>query len=125
MSSSTHSRCRHQLARARQALRPPKIELGGLRHRADLRWWRSVSAGGEVDTDHDPNARALGIPAAVESLTPAELINACLKAPVDLMWNGGIGTYVKAITESHADVGDKANDGLRVDGCAATGALRR
>jgi glutamate dehydrogenase len=64
-----------------------------------------------------PMHRALGIPAAIESLTPAELINACLKAPVDLMWNGGIGTYVKAITESHAEVGDKANDGLRVDGC--------
>src|SRR6185436_731988 len=37
-------------------------------------------------------------------------------APVDLLYNGGIGTYVKARAESHADVGDKANDGLRVDG---------
>src|SRR5215218_4656043 len=61
--------------------------------------------------------KALGIPAAVESLTPAGLINACLKAPVDLLWNGGIGTYVKATPETHAEVGDKANDGLRVDGC--------
>jgi glutamate dehydrogenase len=61
--------------------------------------------------------KALGIPAAVQSLTPAELINACLKAPVDLFWNGGIGTYVKATMETHAEVGDKANDGLRVDGC--------
>jgi len=51
-----------------------------------------------------------------ERLTPTELISALLKAPVDLIWNGGIGTYVKASTESHADVGDKANDGLRVDG---------
>ena len=39
-----------------------------------------------------------------------------LKAPVDLLWNGGIGTYVKASTESHADVGDRANDAVRVDG---------
>lgn len=49
-------------------------------------------------------------------LSPAELINRLLKAPVDLLWNGGIGTYVKASNESHADVGDKANDSLRVNG---------
>jgi glutamate dehydrogenase len=58
----------------------------------------------------------LGIAKGVESLSPAELINACLKAPVDLLWNGGIGTYVKSTAETHADVGDKANDGLRVNG---------
>ena len=39
-----------------------------------------------------------------------------LKAPVDLLWNGGIGTYVKARSESHADVGDRANDVVRVNG---------
>ncbi len=50
------------------------------------------------------------------ALTPNELIACLLKAPVDLLWNGGIGTYVKASTEQHSDVGDKANDGLRVDG---------
>jgi len=61
--------------------------------------------------------KTLGIPAAVQELSPAELINACLKAPVDLLWNGGIGTFVKAMTETHAQVGDKANDALRVDGC--------
>ncbi|MGJ3559871.1 NAD-glutamate dehydrogenase domain-containing protein [Streptomyces sp. INA 01156] len=43
-------------------------------------------------------------------------MKAILKAPVDLLWNGGIGTYVKASTESNADVGDKANDVIRVDG---------
>ncbi len=55
---------------------------------------------------------------AVEAstLTPNELIRALLKAPVDLLWNGGIGTYVKASDERHSDVGDKANDGVRVDG---------
>src|SRR4029078_7859350 len=50
------------------------------------------------------------------TFTPNELISTILKAPVDVLWNGGIGTYVKASTESHADVGDRANDGLRVNG---------
>ncbi|GGR49608.1 NAD-glutamate dehydrogenase [Streptomyces netropsis] len=59
---------------------------------------------------------ALGIEAGVSKMTPAELMKAILHAPVDLLWNGGIGTYVKAHTESHADVGDKANDPIRVDG---------
>lgn len=49
-------------------------------------------------------------------LTPNELISAMLKAPVDLIWNGGIGTYVKSSSESHAQVGDKSNDNLRVNG---------
>ena len=51
-----------------------------------------------------------------DALSPNELIKALLKAPVDLLWNGGIGTYIKASSESHADVGDKANDILRVNG---------
>ena len=59
---------------------------------------------------------ALGIPSSVQALSPAELITACLSAPVDLLWNGGIGTYVKATSESNAQVGDKANDGVRVNG---------
>ncbi|WP_434449039.1 NAD-glutamate dehydrogenase [Lentzea sp. E54] len=59
---------------------------------------------------------ALGLPEGVEKLSPPELKKAILLAPVDLLWNGGIGTYVKASTESHADVGDKANDAIRVDG---------
>src|SRR5690606_28360528 len=50
-----------------------------------------------------------------DQLTPAELISALLMAPVDLLWNGGIGTYVKASKQSHAECGDKANDALRVD----------
>jgi len=48
-------------------------------------------------------------------MTPNELINAILQAPVDLLWNGGIGTYVKASDETHADVGDRTNDAVRVD----------
>ena len=51
-------------------------------------------------------------------LTPNDLISVLLKAPVDLIWNGGIGTYVKSSRESHGDVGDKANDTLRIDGQA-------
>lgn len=51
----------------------------------------------------------------VESCSPDELIHLLLKAPVDLIWNGGIGTYVKASEESHADVGDRTNDGVRVN----------
>ncbi|WP_166356210.1 NAD-glutamate dehydrogenase [Phytoactinopolyspora limicola] len=60
-------------------------------------------------------AESLDLDASVSSLTPAELIRAILAAPVDLLWNGGIGTYVKASTESHAEVGDKANDAVRID----------
>ncbi|HBK46539.1 MAG TPA: glutamate dehydrogenase, partial [Xanthomonadaceae bacterium] len=63
-----------------------------------------------------PVREALGLDASVKSLSPNELMNAILKAPVDLFWNGGIGTYVKASTESNADVGDRANNGLRVNG---------
>ncbi len=51
-----------------------------------------------------------------EELSPTELIREILRAPVDLLWNGGIGTYVKASTETHADAGDKANDAVRLDG---------
>ena len=51
-----------------------------------------------------------------QKLTPTALISIILKAPVDLLWNGGIGTYVKAKTESNADAADRANDYLRVNG---------
>ena len=59
-------------------------------------------------------AKALAIDA--KAMAPTELVNAILKAPVDLLYNGGIGTYVKASSETHAQVGDRANDALRVDG---------
>ncbi|HRE14149.1 MAG TPA: NAD-glutamate dehydrogenase, partial [Usitatibacteraceae bacterium] len=61
-----------------------------------------------------PVQAALGI--AEAHLTPAELMKAILKAPVDLLYNGGIGTYVKAASQSHADAGDRANDAIRVNG---------
>src|SRR5690606_13072687 len=67
----------------------------------------------------------LGIDDTVTAMTPHELIRAILLAEVDLLWNGGIGTYVKGSSESHSDVGDKANDAVRVDGadlrCACVG----
>jgi glutamate dehydrogenase len=82
-----------------------------------------ISAGGGVwsrsvkSIPLNPRIRAaLGLDEHVEQLAPAELIKAILLAPADLLWNGGIGTYVKASTETHADVGDKANDAVRVDG---------
>ncbi|MGW5984910.1 NAD-glutamate dehydrogenase [Streptomyces anulatus] len=59
---------------------------------------------------------ALGINPSVSKMTPADLMQTILKAPVDLVWNGGIGTYIKAVSESNADVGDKANDAIRVNG---------
>ncbi len=58
----------------------------------------------------------LAIDANVESVTPIELMRAILKAPVDLFYNGGIGTYVKASYQSHAEVGDRATDQLRING---------
>ncbi|MEV6625753.1 NAD-glutamate dehydrogenase [Amycolatopsis sp. NPDC051106] len=59
---------------------------------------------------------ALGLDEGVTALAPMDLIQAILLAPVELLWNGGIGTYVKAESETHAAAGDKANDAIRVDG---------
>ena len=59
---------------------------------------------------------ALSIESDADQMTPADLMNAILKAPVDLLWNGGIGTYVKSSAETHADCGDRANNALRVNG---------
>ena len=79
-----------------------------------------ISAGGGVfprtakSIDLSAEIRAaLGVEEA--SLTPNEVMRAILRAPVDLLWNGGIGTYVKARDERHAEVGDRANDAIRVD----------
>jgi len=49
-------------------------------------------------------------------MAPNDFILALLKAPVDIIWNGGIGTYVKSRSESHADIGDKANESVRING---------
>jgi glutamate dehydrogenase len=70
---------------------------------------KSIPISAEVRT-------ALGLADHVEEMTPPALMKAILQAPVDLFWNGGIGTYVKAEAESDADVGDRANDAVRVNG---------
>ena len=62
----------------------------------------------------DPMRQVLGTDA--EALPPTELIRCILKAPVDLLYNGGIGTYIKAASETDASVGDRANDAVRVNG---------
>ena len=82
---------------------------------------KAISRGGGVfsrslkQVPISPEARkALDI--AAETLAPAELINAILKAPAELLYLGGIGTYVKAKAEANTEVGDKANDAVRVNG---------
>src|SRR5690606_26016637 len=82
-----------------------------------------ISKGGGVyprsakSIEISPQVRAvLGLADDVRSLSPAALMQAILRAPVDLLWNGGIGTYVKASTEQHSDVGDRANNAIRVNG---------
>src|SRR5690606_10192292 len=59
---------------------------------------------------------ALGLDGDVDALTPPAMIRAILRAPVDLLFNGRIGTYIKAESESDADVGDRANDPVRLNG---------
>ncbi|MFI7021880.1 NAD-glutamate dehydrogenase [Micromonospora sp. NPDC049900] len=82
-----------------------------------------ISAGGGVyprtakSVPVSPQVRAvLGLPDDVTQISPQELMKAIVTAPVDLFWNGGIGTYVKASTQTNAEVGDKSNDAIRVDG---------
>jgi glutamate dehydrogenase len=84
---------------------------------------RSVlSSGGVIipratkEVDLSPEAvKALGLPPDAGTLSGEELIRAVLCAPVELLWNGGIGTYVKSPAESHHDAGDPTNDAVRVD----------
>jgi glutamate dehydrogenase len=80
-----------------------------------------ISAGGGI---YPRSAKSIALSPEVRAalgvkdkeLAPADLIRAILKAPVDLLYNGGIGTYVKASRETHAEVGDRANDAIRVNG---------
>ena len=80
-----------------------------------------ISAGGGVfprsarSIELSPQVRA-ALDIAETSLSPEELMHRILLAPVDLFYNGGIGTYIKASTETHAQVKDRANDNIRVDG---------
>ena len=63
----------------------------------------------------EPVRRSLGLDASITQLTPNEIIKAILSAPVDLMWNGGIGTWVKATRQPHSAADDRSNDAVRVD----------
>jgi glutamate dehydrogenase len=80
----------------------------------------TISKGGGI---FSRAAKALSLSREVQTLlelpaqaTPNEVIKAILRSHVDLLWNGGIGTYVKASSESHSDVGDRSNDAVRIDG---------
>ena len=80
----------------------------------------AISAGGGV---FPRSAKTLSLSREAQGLlelpatvTPNEVIKAILKSHVDLLWNGGIGTYVKAATEGNSDVGDRSNDAVRIDG---------
>ncbi|OOR92109.1 glutamate dehydrogenase [Moraxella caviae] len=80
-----------------------------------------ISEGGGVFNRSDKSIKItpqmqVAFDIAEDELTPNELLNKLLKAPVDLIWNGGIGTYIKSSDEDHADVGDRANDAIRVNG---------
>ena len=81
---------------------------------------KCLSAGGGVYSRKEksihlsPQAKTT-LAASQDDYTPDDLINTILKANVELLWNGGIGTYVKASSESHADAQDRNNDGLRVN----------
>ena len=71
---------------------------------------------GAKSVDLHPNVRlALGIPEEMEIADGEALIRAVLRAPAELLWNGGIGTYVKSAAESRGDVGDTSNDAVRID----------
>lgn len=81
-----------------------------------------ISAGGGVFSRQQKSIpisaqmhEALGIDQTITEMTPPDLIRAILRAPVDLLFNGGIGTYIKAESESDAAVGDRANDTVRVN----------
>ncbi|WP_427018638.1 NAD-glutamate dehydrogenase [Pseudarthrobacter sp. P1] len=89
-----------------QDYNPALISAGGGVYSRSV---KSVPISAEVRT-------ALGLPDGTVKLSPPELLRAILLAPADLLYNGGIGTYIKASTETHAEVGDKANDSIRVDG---------
>ena len=80
----------------------------------------AISKGGGV---FSRAAKSLNLPREVQTLlelpataTPNEVVRAILRSHVDLLWNGGIGTYVKAGNESNSDVGDRSNDAVRIDG---------
>ncbi|OSQ31517.1 NAD-glutamate dehydrogenase [Thalassospira sp. MCCC 1A03138] len=80
-----------------------------------------LSKGGEIfdrkakTLDPSPEVRKL-LDLGTGKVTPADMMKAILKSDVELLWFGGIGTYIKSSTESNADAGDRANDAIRING---------
>ncbi len=116
-SSSTPTPTRPRSFAERQRLFAlPRSSWADYKARADLGGRRGVAADRQVGAGVPAGApRPSASDDGVHALTPDQLISAILAAPVDLLWNGGIGTYVKASTETHADAGDRANDAVRID----------
>ena len=83
-----------------------KLPLARRRHLRARRQVDRAVAAGALAARHREHERA----------TPNEVIRAILRMPVDLLWNGGIGTYVKASEESNGEIGDRANDAVRING---------
>jgi glutamate dehydrogenase len=113
-SSSIPIRCRGRACRAPAPVRPAAFELAGLRQGEDLQGRRRLPRASKSVALSPEVQAVLGF--GVRALTPAELIRAILKCETDLLWFGGIGTYVRASSETEADAGDRANDTLRVTG---------
>lgn len=81
-----------------------------------------ISAGGGIFSRHVKSIKLTSqikkmLGTQKQSMSPNDLIQALLTMEVDLLWNGGIGTYVKSTKETHLEVGDRANDALRINGC--------
>ena len=104
-----------ELRRARALVRSAALELGRLRPQEDLARRRRLPAHREVDPAVDGSHAPCSASRRARR-RPTEIIRATLKMPVDLLWNGGIGTYVKSSHESNAEVGDRTNDAVRING---------
>ena len=113
-------RPRDELPRARAPLRPAALDLAGLRPRAHQQGRRHLRPLGQGDP---ALARRRGSSSTSRASEPSgeEVMRKILTARVDLLYNGGIGTYVKAESEEDAEVGDRTNDRVRVDGTRGAG----
>ena len=105
----------HRLRGARAAVRPAALELGRLRPQEDLHAAAAYSRAPPSRSRSRPKPAPCSASQAAAA-TPTEIIRAILKMPADLLWNGGIGTYVKSSEESNAEVGDRTNDAVRING---------
>ena len=115
----SRSRPGEELGRAQAAVRAAALELGRLRPQTAVEGRRHLFARREVDPAQF--AKRARCSESTGPVDPATLINAILKSPVDLLWFGGIGTYIKASTQSQTDVGDpfeRCTSGERRRACA-------